>query len=83
MRGKMDYHQLNHMDFMSRTIPIYDYMAARAKLEGKKHELSPEFYSSAFQMGVRLFFGVSVDNAGFPTSDVQNQKAFHQWAARN
>lgn len=58
---------------------IYDYMAARAKSEGKKHTLTKNHYKQWLKQGMRCFFGVLVDENGRPMCDEQNPAFFEEW----
>jgi len=41
---------------------ICEYVKHRASFEGVGFELTPEFFDTAFKRGIRMFFGVHVDN---------------------
>jgi hypothetical protein len=50
---------------------LYDYMKLRAHQEGVVFELDIEFFESGFKKGIRNFFGVQLNNIGFPIWDDQ------------
>lgn len=58
---------------------LHDYMSYRAHLEGTKHELSKDYYRSAFATGLREFFGVVVDDKAVMLADGQNPDAFRSF----
>jgi hypothetical protein len=58
---------------------IYDYMAARAKSEGKQHTLPKDHYKQWLNQGIRCIFGVWVDERGTPICDEQNPAFFEKW----
>lgn len=56
---------------------LYDYMMLRADQEGVEFGLDIEFFESGFNSGIRNFFGVEVNNIGFPIWDDQEpEKGF-------
>lgn len=50
---------------------LHSYIQARAKREGVDYDLSSDFFRSMLEGGITLFFGVAVDERGFPVSDEQ------------
>lgn len=59
-----------------KTDLVFNYLKSRAKIEGVRFELSQkDFFEPYFNLGVRNFFGVSVDNNGFLISDEQEPKS--------
>jgi hypothetical protein len=51
-------------------------MKKRAKIEGVSFELNQkEFFEPYFELGVRKFFGVTMDDNGFLISDEQVPKS--------
>ena len=59
-----------------RTSPIYlgqliSYLKRRSVLERVEFNLDDEFFIDYFNNGIRKFFGVTVDENGFPLRDEQ------------
>jgi hypothetical protein len=61
---------------------IMQYMEARARDEGMKHDLTEDWYSAALKMGIRSFFGVEVTSDGRVLTDEQNPSFFEKWKGR-
>jgi len=59
------------------------YLRLRATIEGVEYQLSPEFLGQLHLKGVRTFFGITVDEKGFPINDEQEpQPGFlEKWQA--
>lgn len=56
---------------------LFDYLMMRANYEGVDFKLDIDFFESAFNSGIRNFFGVQVNNIGFPIWDDQEpEKGF-------
>ena len=55
---------------------LHEYMIFRAACERQRYELSPDFFTAALAMGVRMFFGIEVNEAGDLAGDSQNPRAF-------
>ena len=59
-----------------QTSPIHlgqliSYLKKRSVVEGVEFNLDDEFFINYFNGGIRRFFGVTIDNNGFPLSDEQ------------
>jgi len=59
-----------------QTSPIHlgqliSYLKKRSVVEGVEFNLDDEFFINHFNGGIRTFFGVTVDNNGFPLFDEQ------------
>jgi hypothetical protein len=61
---------------------IFDYMAARAEMEGVEHSLPRDFYHISHERGVRTFFGVTLDDDGNLLEDVQQPAFFLEYQAQ-
>jgi len=58
-----------------KTDLLIGYLKRRARIEGVAFNLSQkDFFEPYFRMGVRQFFGVSVDDNCFPLNDEQEPK---------
>jgi hypothetical protein len=56
---------------------LFDYLMKRADYEGVDFKLDINFFESGFNSGIRNFFGVQVNNIGFPIWDDQEpEKGF-------
>ncbi len=56
---------------------LFDYLMKRADYEGVYFKLDIDFFESGFNSGIRNFFGVQVNNIGFPIWDDQEpEKGF-------
>ena len=50
---------------------LFDYLMMRSDYEGVDFKLDIDFFESGFNSGIRNFFGVQVNNIGFPIWDEQ------------
>lgn len=50
---------------------LHSYLCARARKEGTSCELSAIWFREHLESGIRHFFGITVDDSGFPLSDEQ------------
>jgi hypothetical protein len=58
-----------------KTDLLFEYLKRRAQIEGVKFLLNQkDFFEHNFRIGIREFFGVSVDDNGFPINDKQEPK---------
>lgn len=55
---------------------LHEYMMFRAAREQVSYGLAPAFFTAALAMGVRMFFGIEVNEAGELVADSQNPRAF-------
>ena len=56
---------------------LFDYLMMRADYEDLDFKLDIDFFESGFNSGIRNFFGVQVNNIGFPIWDEQeSEKGF-------
>ena len=56
---------------------LFDYLMMRSDYEGVDFKLDIDFFESSFNSGIRNFFGVQVNNIGFPIWDDQEpEKGF-------
>ena len=56
---------------------LFDYLKIRADYEDVDFKLDIEFFESGFNSSIRNFFGVQVNNIGFPIWDDQEpEKGF-------
>ena len=56
---------------------LFDYLTIRADYEDVDFNLDIEFFESGFNSSIRNFFGVQVNNVGFPIWDDQEpEKGF-------
>ena len=56
---------------------LFDYLMMRAAYEGVDFKLDIDFFESGFNSGIRNFFGVQVNNIGFPIwDDQESEKGF-------
>jgi hypothetical protein len=56
---------------------LFDYLIMRSDFEGVDFEINIKFLESGFNSGIRNFFGVQVNNIGFPIWDGQEpEKGF-------
>jgi hypothetical protein len=61
---------------------LLDYMQARAKMEGVRHDLPLGFYQVAYEQGTRTFFGVTLDDDGNLLEDVQQPVFFREYQSQ-
>ena len=50
---------------------LISYLRLRSKVEGVEFKLNDKFFINYFNNGIRRFFGVTVDENGFPLFDEQ------------
>jgi hypothetical protein len=50
---------------------LFEYLKSRAESEKNSWELTINFFEENFKKGCRSFFGVEVNNLGFPLWDTQ------------
>jgi hypothetical protein len=50
---------------------LISYLKLRSKVEGVGFKLNDKFFIDNFNYGLRIFFGVTVDENGFPLFDEQ------------
>jgi hypothetical protein len=56
---------------------LFDYLMMRADYEDLDFKLDIDFFESGFNSGIRNFFGIQVNNIGFPIWDDQEpEKGF-------
>lgn len=62
---------------------LHSYIKARAEKEGIGYDLSPSFFREALEGGFSVFFGVLVDERGFPLTDEQEPEPgfLERWKA--
>jgi len=58
---------------------VFVYMYERAEFEGVSFQLSPEFFESLVERGMRNFFGFIVSDEGEPLRDEQNPVFFKKF----
>ncbi|HNS16415.1 MAG TPA: hypothetical protein PKI34_01170 [Bacteroidales bacterium] len=60
-----------------KTDLVFKYLKWRAQIEGVPFELGQkDFFEPYFKRGVRKFFGVLLDDNGFPINDEQEPKDY-------
>lgn len=63
---------------------LYEYMKERAKSENVKFDLDLNFFEMNYRLlGVKTFFGVTIDNNGKILQDIQNPVFFVQYFYRS
>jgi hypothetical protein len=55
---------------------LHEYLTFRAARERQAYALTPEFFTTALDAGVRVFFGIETDDAGELLADNQNPTVF-------
>jgi hypothetical protein len=50
---------------------LFDYIKARADFEGAEFKLELNLFNSGYEKGCRTFFGVTINDLGFPLHDEQ------------
>ena len=60
-----------------KTDLLFAYMKCRAQIEGVAFELGQkDFFEPYFKLGVRIFFGVSVDDDGVLINDEREPESY-------
>lgn len=65
-----------------KTRQIYNYIQSRAHWEEVKFALDKTFFESAFDVGCRTFFGVTLDEDGNLLEDVQFPEFFENYEVK-
>lgn len=58
---------------------VYNYIKSRAKYEGVKFQLTRRFFQDNFDLGIRSFFMVEIDDNGKLLEDNQFPEFFKQY----
>jgi hypothetical protein len=66
-----------------KTARLVEYMKARARYEKTYWRMTDEFMEECFDLGIRLFFGVELDEDGDLVNDYQQPEFFDHYLDMN
>jgi len=62
---------------------LYNYLMARAAYENVGWEIPMTFFSHGFDLGVRCYFGVLIDDEGTMLADDQQPAFFNSYTSKH